>query len=102
MALTKDKIVDALVKEFSLQRREAVDFVDTFFDAIKADVSSGKRVKFAGFGSFYLPKKYYHRKMRDIPVDEDTPGWRIPSFTPSLALKARVQRATREERNDVD
>ena len=102
MALTKDKIVDALVKEFNLQRREAVDFVDTFFDGIKADVTAGKRVKLSGFGSFALPKKYYHRKKRDIPVDENTPRWRIPSFTPALALKARVQRATREERRDVD
>jgi nucleoid DNA-binding protein len=102
MALTKDKIVDALVKEFNLQRREAVDFVDTFFDTLKADVTSGERVKLAGFGSFYLPKKYYHRKRRDIPVCDDTPRWRIPSFTPSAALKARVQRATREERKDVD
>jgi len=102
VALTKDSIVDALVKEFNLQRREAVDFVDTFFDAIKADVSAGKRVKFAGFGSFCLSDRYYQRKRRDIPVDTDTPRWRLPSFYPSVALKARVQRATREERNDVD
>ena len=102
MALTKDKIVDTLVKEFSLQRREAVDFLDTFLDLVKSDVAEGERVRFAGFGSFALSDRYYQRKRRDIPVDTDTPRWRLPSFYPSVALKARIQRATREERKDTD
>ena len=102
MALTKDDIIDRFVVEFNLQRREAVDLVDTMLDQIKTEVSEGKRVKFAGFGSFFLGKKTFHRKTRDIPVTDETERWRLPSFTASKALRARVQRAVYEEAKDVD
>lgn len=102
MALTKDKIIEALVKQHGLVRREASDFVDTFFDDIKTRVSNGERVRLTGTGSLYLKKTYRHRKRRDVEVSEDTKAWTVISFTPSQALKGRARRATVEIARDVD
>lgn len=90
MALTKDKIVDRLVEENGLNKREAKDFVDTFFDDIKERVSKGERVRLAGTGALFLKKQARQRKRRDTPVEGE---WRIPSFMPYPALKGRVQGA---------
>lgn len=102
MALTKDVIIDKLVAEYNLVRREATDLVDTFFDDIKGRVSNRERVKLIGLGAFFLKTEPYHRKRRNIDVDEDTPKWEIPSFTSSQKLRARIQNATRVESKDVD
>lgn len=101
MALTREKIVDELVSRYGLQRREAVDFLDTFLDDIKRRVSDGERASLVGFGVLYL-HGIGHRKRRNIPVTDDIPDWRIPTIKISGILKKRVQRAVVEESRDVD
>lgn len=101
MALTVDKIVDRLVTQYKLQRREAVDLVDTFFDDIKKQIEKGNRVKLVNFGSFYMAQRG-HRKRRNIPVTEDTPRWRLPSLHSAVAFRRRIQRAQIEVERDVD
>jgi nucleoid DNA-binding protein len=102
MTLTVDKIVDKLVSENRLQRREAADLVDTFIEHIRLGVEEGRRIALPAFGSFWLKKQRYQRKRRDIPVEVETPVWRTPSFKPSAKLKARIQYATVAESRDVD
>jgi integration host factor subunit alpha len=102
MSLTMDKIVDKLVQDHGLQRREAADLLDTFVEHIRTEVEAGRRVVLPSFGAFFLKKQRHQRKRRDIPVDEDTPAWSIPSFRPAKKLKDRVQYATVAESRDVD
>lgn len=102
MALTKDKIIDELVTVCKLQRREAVDLLDTFLDHIKHGVANGERIRLAGFGSFFLKYHKYQRKRRDIVATEDTPKWRTPSFHPSTKVQARIQYADIACSRDVD
>lgn len=102
MALTKDKIVEQLVTVCKLQRREAIDLVDTFIDHIKHGVEDGQRVKLTGLGAFFMKKQEYQRKRRNIPVAEDTPGWRTPSFFPSVSARDRIQYADVAVSRDVD
>lgn len=102
MTLTVDKIVDKLVSENRLQRREATDLVETFIEHLRVGVEEGKRVTLPAFGSFWLKKQPYQRKRRDIPVDVETPVWKTPSFSSSAKLRARIQYATVAESRDVD
>lgn len=91
--MTRNDIINKLVKEYNLQRVEAKDIVETFFDSIRQQISKGEVVRLPGFGDFTLRKQNYQRKVRDIPVDEDTPPWQTVYFQPAPILKARVQYA---------
>ena len=101
MALTTDNIVDTLVERFGLRRREALDFVDTFFADIKGCVEQGQRVKIAGFGALQAKPMKYVPKRRDLEPDPEK-AWKVINFTPSQTLKQRVQRALIEEGRDKD
>ena len=99
--MTLDNIIDELVVRFGLNRVEAKDICETLFDDIKQRISKGERVKLTGLGTFSLKKQSYHRKRRDIPVDEDTQQWTTVYFKPAHAVLAKVQRALiEEERTD--
>lgn len=95
--MTLDTIIDELVVRYGLSRIEAKDICETLFDDIKQRISKGERVKLTGLGTFSLKKQSYHRKRRDIPVDEDTQQWTTVYFKPAHAVLARVQRALIEE-----
>jgi nucleoid DNA-binding protein len=97
MALTIDDIIDKLTVEHGMNRAEAGDLVKSFFDDIKERLNNGEDVILPSIGTFFKSKKYYHRKRRDIPVDEDTPAWHTISFSTHPNLLARIQRAEVEE-----
>ena len=57
MSLTKAEIADRLFEEVGLNKREAKEFVDAFFEAIKTALEGGENVKLSGFGNFQLREK---------------------------------------------
>ena len=101
MALTRDKIIDRLVEEHGVQRREAVDFYDTFVEDIKKAVNAGERVRLTAFGALQKRQQRYHHKRADID-QTDLPFWTTVSFIPSAILRKRIQRASVYLARDVD
>ena len=57
MTLTKSDIVEDLNNEIGLNKREAKELVDMFFNDIKNLLSEGHDVKLSGFGNFQLRNK---------------------------------------------
>ena len=57
MSLTKADIANRLFDEVGLNKREAKEFVDAYFETIKNALESGENVKLSGFGSFILRQK---------------------------------------------
>ena len=57
MSLTKADIADRLFGEVGLNKREAKEFVDAYFEAIKEALEGGENVKLSGFGNFQLRDK---------------------------------------------
>ena len=55
--LTKAELADLLFEQLGLNKREAKDFIDAFFDLITADVAKGEDVKISGFGNFQAKTK---------------------------------------------
>ncbi len=57
MALTKANLAARLYDDIGLNKREARDIVEDFFEEIRAALESGQPVKLFGFGNFDLRDK---------------------------------------------
>ena len=57
MALTKAELSEKLYEELGINRREAREFIDLFFNEIIDCLSDGYDVKISGFGKFILRNK---------------------------------------------
>jgi len=92
MALTKADIAETLYDELGLNKREAKEFVEIFFNEISSLLVSGLDVKISGFGNFILRDKK-ERPGRNPKTGEDvkiTPR-RVVTFRAGQKLKARVE-----------
>jgi integration host factor subunit alpha len=91
-ALTKAEMAEALFDQLGLNKREARELVDLFFEEIRAALSSGEQVKLSGFGNFDLRDKNRARK-RNPKTGEEIPisARRVVAVRPGQKLKARVR-----------
>lgn len=91
MALTKADLADALFEELGLNKREAKEFVDLFFEEIRARLEQGEEVKLSGFGNFELRTKN-RRPGRNPKTGEEIPisARRVVTFRPGQKLRLRV------------
>jgi integration host factor subunit alpha len=55
--LTKAELSELLYEQLGLNKREAKDFIDAFFDLIASNVAKGQDVKISGFGNFKVNTK---------------------------------------------
>ena len=92
MALTKARIAEHLHEELGLNKREAKELVDHFFDQVRNALSNGRSVKLSGFGNFDLRDKN-PRPGRNPKTGEEIPitARRVVTFRPGQKLKARVE-----------
>ncbi len=91
-SLTKAELAEMLFDSLGLNKREAKDFVDAFFDEIRTTLESGDSVKLSGFGNFQLRDKP-QRPGRNPKTGEEIPiaARRVVTFHPSQKLKALVE-----------
>ncbi|MEQ1438741.1 integration host factor subunit alpha [Fontimonas sp. SYSU GA230001] len=92
MALTKAELAEALFDELGLNKREAKEFVDLFFEEIRGRLESGDEVKLSGFGNFELRSKN-QRPGRNPKTGEEIPisARRVVTFRPGQKLRLRVE-----------
>lgn len=92
MALTKADLVERLLEELGLNKRDAKELVDQFFEEIKSELEAGKPVKLSGFGNFDLRDKK-QRPGRNPKTGEEIPitARRVVTFKPGQKLKAKVE-----------
>lgn len=92
MALTKAEISERLFNELGLNKREAKEIVELFFEEIRGALESGNQVKLSGFGNFDLRDKN-SRPGRNPKTGEEIPitARRVVTFRPGQKLKARVE-----------
>jgi len=92
MALTKAHMAESLFDELGLNKREARELVDVFFDDIKMALASGEQIKLSGFGNFDLRDKR-QRPGRNPKTGEEIPisARRVVTFRPGQKLKSRVE-----------
>lgn len=92
MALTKAEMAARLFDELGLNKREAKEMVELFFEEIRKALSNGEQVKLSGFGNFDLREKK-QRPGRNPKTGEEIPisARRVVTFRPGQKLKARVE-----------
>jgi len=56
-ALTKAELADCLFDQLGLNKREAKDMVDAFFDLVANRLIEGHDVKISGFGNYQIRTK---------------------------------------------
>lgn len=90
-ALTKAHLSKILFEKIGLNKREAKDFIDTFFDLIISRLIEGEAVKISGFGNFEVKSKEA-RPGRNPKTREpvNIPPRRVVTFRPSGQLKADI------------
>jgi integration host factor subunit alpha len=73
MTLTKAELADLLFEQLGLNKREAKDMVERFFEEIRTALEEGRSVKLSGFGNFQLREKpprpgRYPKPGEQIPI----------------------------------
>jgi integration host factor subunit alpha len=93
MALTKADLAECLYNELGLNKREAKEFVELFFERIRNSLTDGDQVKLSGFGNFGLRDKNA-RPGRNPKTGEEIPisARRVVTFRASHKLKERVEK----------
>ena len=95
MTLTKADLADLLFEKVGLNKREAKDMVESFFEEVRIALESSDGVKLSGFGNFQLRDKP-QRPGRNPKTGEEIPitARRVVTFHASQKLKAMVEAAS--------
>ncbi|GAA0526555.1 integration host factor subunit alpha [Pigmentiphaga sp. GD03639] len=98
--LTKAELADLLFERVGLNKREAKDMVETFFEEIRDALERGDMVKLSGFGNFQVRNKP-QRPGRNPKTGEEIPiaARRVVTFHASQKLKSMVEQVALREQN---
>ncbi|OUW04956.1 MAG: integration host factor subunit alpha [Betaproteobacteria bacterium TMED156] len=90
--LTKAHLAELLFDRIGLNKREAKEFVDKFFDELRNALISGEEIKITGFGNFNLRNKA-QRPGRNPKTGEEVEvsARKVVTFHPSQKLKEKIQ-----------
>lgn len=97
-ALTKADLAEMLFNELGLNKREAKEIVELFYEEIKQALEDNEPVKLSGFGNFELREKN-SRPGRNPKTGEEIPisARRVVTFRPGQKLRALVEDYARTE-----
>ena len=89
--LTKAELTELLYEQVGLNKREAKEMVETFFEEICSALERGEMVKLSGFGNFQVRDKP-QRPGRNPRTGETmtSEACKAPKFTAAKALKDNV------------
>lgn len=98
MALTKAKLAEYLFNFVGLNKREANEIVELFFEDIRFSLEQGDPVKLSGFGNFTLRDKN-QRPGRNPKTGKEIPitARRVVTFRAGHKLKSRVEKNVKPE-----
>ena len=91
LTLTKSEMSALLFEQLGLNKREANDFIDAFFEVILQKLTLGQDVKISGFGNFEVRAKSSRpgrnpRTGTAVPI----PARKVIAFKPTVALRGKI------------
>ncbi len=97
-ALTKADMVEHLFNELGLNKQEAKELIDIFFEEIRLALENNQPVKLSGFGNFDLRDKR-QRPGRNPKTGEEIPitARRVVTFKAGQKLRQRVDAYARTQ-----
>ena len=92
MTITKDSLVEMIHNEVGLNKREAKELIECFFEQIKKSLENGNDIKLSGFGNFILRNKA-SRPGRNPKTGEEVTisERRVVTFKSGLKLKSKLE-----------
>ena len=92
MTITKNTLVEMLYNEVGLNKREAKEFIEMFFESLKKNLEDGNDIKISGFGNFRLREKNA-RPGRNPKTGEEVliRERRVVTFKSGLKLKNKLE-----------
>jgi integration host factor subunit alpha len=92
MTITKESLVEMIHNEVGLNKREAKELIECFFEQIKVSLENGNDIKFSGFGNFILRSKS-PRPGRNPKTGEEVTisERRVVTFKSGLKLKSKLE-----------
>ena len=92
MTITKDSLVEMVHNEIGLNKREAKELIESFFEQIKKSLEEGNDIKLSGFGNFNLRDKA-PRPGRNPKTGEEVTisSRRVVTFKSGLKLKSKLE-----------
>lgn len=93
MAVTKADLSENLFKVLGINKREAKDLVEVFFENLRILLENGNQIRLSGFGNFNLRDKK-ERPGRNPKTGKGVPitSRRVVTFRAGQKLKARVEK----------
>lgn len=90
--LTKAQLAEILFEQLGLNKREAKDFIDAFFEIISAQLADGQDVRISGFGNYEVQTKSTRpgRNPRTGKPVQIKPR-RVTTFRASAQLKQQLK-----------
>ena len=90
--MTKADMTESLFNQIGLNKKEARELVDSFFQELEAALADGGQIRLSGFGNFDLRDKS-ERPGRNPKTSEKVPipARRVVTFKLGGKLKARVE-----------
>jgi integration host factor subunit alpha len=91
--MTKADLIENIRIKANKSKKDSADMFDTVFSLIKDTLSSGEKIKIAGFGNFEVRQKD-DRKGRNPQTGEPITieARRILTFKPSIVLRQAVNK----------
>ena len=88
--MKQKEFIDILAEKFDLQKKQAGEIVDTFWDVIVTTIKKGDEVVF-GYGKFVLKKKPAREARNPITgATVQVPAKIVPQFKPNKKFKDEV------------
>ena len=91
--MTKDEMINLMSKESGISKKQAGEALETFMSGVTTQLKKGKKVSFAGFGTFSISK----RKARigrnpQTGAQINIPATKVPVFKAGKHLKEAVRK----------
>jgi DNA-binding protein HU-beta len=91
--MTKDEMIAAMAENSGITKKQAAEALQTFMNGVTTQLKKGKKVSFAGFGTFSISK----RKARigrnpQTGAQINIPAARVPVFRAGKHLKEAVRK----------
>ena len=92
MTITKDSLVEMVHNEIGLNKREAKELIESFFEQIKKSLEEGNDIKLSGCGNFnWRDKAPRPGRNRNTGEEVTISSRRVVTFKSGLKLKSKLE-----------
>ena len=91
--MTKDEMIAIMAEKSGISRKQATEALGAFMDSVTHSLKGGKKVSFAGFGTFDISKRKARQgRNPQTGATIDIPATQVPVFRAGKNLKEAIRK----------